>query len=427
VQGKGVVRIDPQPPPEPGRRWPAAAAAVAVVVVGALAGLGALSGSGGNVSEETVPEVGPGPVESAMLVVEEFAAAWNQGDAAVADGLVADDWDLMLLPGFLDPRFSMNDGRPALSEGIAFLAAVTRLSLGPCRAEVSPPDEETTAVVRCDEAEFRGDYLEALEVGARVRRDRPEGRGISFGIAEGEIISIDATAGLFSPQAYCIWAGQTHPELADTLFDLYCYPEATAASGTAHAELAAEFVVSGRPHPSPEMTEARLAAAFVARSVENLNEGNPLTPLRWMSGDVSAEDLPGYAGAAEVPGIADFLLWTGRLLDIEPGTCSVRFEGEHTVVTCPEMSVEGPIVGEPQPQPTRFTLLSSLTRVSFTQSFHRIVGVEPLDDTDLRLEETCRRLRNTHPSTASQAFGGNCTPIYSRDAAEALAAALEEA
>ena len=88
VDDEHPIRIGAQPPPEPGPRWPIAAGAAALLVVAALVGLGAFSGSGTVVSEETVPDVEPGPVETAMGLVEEFATAWNGGDTAGLERLI---------------------------------------------------------------------------------------------------------------------------------------------------------------------------------------------------------------------------------------------------------------------------------------------------------------------------------------------------
>ena len=136
MEDKGAIRYGTEP--APGRPRPAIgwlAAVVAVVAAGVLLVLGGFRGSAGIATEETVP-LGPDLLESAQLLVEDFAFAWNEGDVAGVDAFIRADWDMVSLPGFADPRFTRRDGRPALTEAITFLNSVATLSLGSCDASI---------------------------------------------------------------------------------------------------------------------------------------------------------------------------------------------------------------------------------------------------------------------------------------------------
>lgn len=430
VEGEDVIRIGSGLPRDTPPRPKSPAVAAGLLLVGVLASLGIFRGSGSAVSEDTVPDLGPDQLELARLVVLEFATAWNRGDIAAVDALIAEDWRSIVLPGLLDPRFTAEDGRPALIDGISFLSGVAGISLGPCDAELAPPDAGTAAVVRCPEAAFDGRYLDA--VARNIWDPPPSGidvtettSGIDFGIRGNRILHIDGGSPAFTPQAYCIWAEQTHPEAA-SLFDLACHPATGVADAGAHARLAEGFLAAGSPLPSTRLTNARLAAWYVDRFVEHHNIGDTPTALEWLSRRVPASNLPGFAGADAEPAMTDYLRWSARLVRIDAGECSVEYGGSHTIVTCPQMAVDGPLAGGPLPQPTRFTITSSPDRGPLARAFDRIVGVERLSDDLLPVEETCRELQSRNPAAAALAFAGDCRPVYTAEAAAALAAMLED-
>jgi hypothetical protein len=428
VEDRGVIKVDMGP--QPSRRWLAPFVVVALLV-GVLVSLGAYRGSDATVSREELPDLGPGPAESARLVVGEFAVAWNRGDVDTVESLIADEWESIALPGFLDSRFTPMDGRQDLRDGIRFLTSVAQVSLGACNAAVAPPDSSATAVVRCDEAEFHGDYLDALGQDFRLREEPGAVRsqpapGITVAVRNSHIVSIDTDAQSFFPQAYCLWVEQARPDLAASLFDLYCYPATTPANGEAHAELAGSFVNAGSPLPSARLVEARLVASFVDRFVTDHNLNHPFTVLRWLSPELSPTDLPGYTGSDEPPRMVDYLLWSTQLIDIETGDCPVSHDDGFTIVTCADLTLSGVLFDEPTEQPTRFVLVDSMTREVWGQPFDRILAVERLSQTPPPVEEACRRLRRSDPITAAATFTADCVPIYTQEAADILATALEE-
>jgi hypothetical protein len=430
VDSKGEIKVDQGPTPEPKRPWPVLATAVLIALgVGALVVLTNFQGSGAIAPEETLPDVGPDPLETAVRVVEEFAAAWNVGEVTTAESLISDDWDTVVLPGFQDPWFHSGEGRKSLSDGIAFLSPLTRLSLGSCQSEFAPSDSAATAVVHCDEADFVGNYLDAvwtnawrdLQPGLALIKDERT-PGMSFGVREDRIVSIDIEVGVFAPQAYCIWAEQTHPEAA-SLFDLHCHPRPAGLEAPAHAELAEAFMAAGAPLPSYQLAEARLAASYVDRFVELHNLVDTATVGAWLSTSVSAGDLPGFPGAANEPQLSDYLPWSARLLELATGECTIEIDVGVTIVTCPEMSVAGPLVSEPLRQPTRFVIASNRRGSPVARAYGRILAVEPLGDEMVPIEEICLRLQGS--SASASAFADGCNPVYSAEGAEALTAALE--
>jgi hypothetical protein len=426
MEGRGDVRVHSEQATDL-RRSRVAPVAAATLLLGVLVGVSGFRGSDATAPGDDLPDLGPDPLETAQLVVGDFAVAWNDGDLGALDRLVADEWGSIVLPGFLDPRFVGT--RDELRDAVAFLTSVATLSLGPCDSEPAPPDGNATALVRCAEAGFSGDYLDALRLDFRVDpvvlADSEPIPGITFEIRDDRIIDLDTHAQDFAPQAYCAWAQGVDAALAASLFDLYCYPTTTGANGTAHAEAATRFMAAGAPLPSPETVEARYVASYVDRFVENLNLGAPYAVLRWLSGGVGTAALPGYAGAAEEPFIADYLEWVSILFEIETGQCSVGFEAGSTVVTCPDLTVAGPLLEESHPQPTRFTLVDSVTRETWGQPFERIVAVERLTEDLVPVAEVCRRVQRLRPSVAAQAFTDDCLPVYKRTAAETLATVLE--
>ena len=78
--------------------------------------------------------------------------------------------------------------------------------------------------------------------------------------------------------------------------------------------------------------------------------------------------------------------------------------------------IRGPLVdrSDPLPEPTRFTVL-----------YGTVIEVAALDEERLDVETTCHRLRRLRPLTAANTFTGECTPIYTADAAEVLLTVLE--
>lgn len=399
--------------------------AVAILVLGVLIALGAYRGSTATAPDEELPDPGPDQLERATLVVGDFAVAWNEADLEALDGMVADDWDSIGLPGFLDARFVPSDGRPALRDGLAFLTAVAGLTLGPCEAEVAPPEAEAATLVYCDQASFRGDYLAAL--GRDFRRAEPAEPvpGVAFGIRNDRIVSIDTDAQAFAPQAYCLWTESTRPRPDQSMFDLSCYPVTTAATGPAHAEAAAAFLAAGAPLPSQEAVEARYVASYVGRFVENFNVGDPLAGIRWLSSGLTPAGLPGFAGAVEEPAVSDFLAWGSRLMSIDTGPCDVQFGAGPTIVTCPDMTLGGLLFEEPQPEPMRFTLVDSVTRES-GDGFERIVRAERLSGEPVGLGEVCRRVQRLRPTVAAVVFTDDCHPVYTAETAGVLATVLQQ-
>jgi hypothetical protein len=402
-----------------------------LVVAVALAAVGVVTSFGGGGESDQPDEAIPTSLEAAIQVVEQFAEAWNRGDADAVGDLIIDDWDSIQLPGFSDPFFAPADGRPALTNGIAFLTAVAGFLSGPCDAELAPPDSRATAVVRCHDADFGGDYLDAVR--RNVWDEAPPGLGfgrwvpvpgVTFGIQGDRIVAIESVSHRFTPQAYCIWGDQARPELAASLFDLHCRPATTPSAGGAHAEAAEAFGAAGSPLPSWRLAEARLTASYVDRFVEHHNLADTHTAQGWLSPAVSPADLPGFAGAADEPAVADYLQWSARLMEIQSGECAVEYGGDFTVVTCPHMTVTGPLLDEPLSQPTRFTLGSTNGGERVARAFARIVAVEPLNGLLVPVEQVCRDLRQSHPAAASGAFTEDCSPVYTREAADTLAVAL---
>jgi hypothetical protein len=222
------------------------------------------------------------------------------------------------------------------------------------------------------------------------------------------------------PLPYCIWAERELPDLGPSLFDLHCDP--ITADGIGHATTATAFVAAGSPLPTRQMVDARLVASFVDRFVDRHNAGSPLGGLRWLGPEVRAEDLPGFAGAAGSTDIQAYLEWSTRLLTIDPGDCTVDVGGRDTVVTCPHLTVTGPMLEGPRPQPTRFVLTGSMSRQAAIQPFDVILAVEPIGGGPLSLGATCRRMQRLAPESASLAFTADCRPIYSARAAEVLEA-----
>ena len=414
MSSKGDIRIDGDWQRPPGSRVARPAITVAVLAGAALLALGSFRGSGTCVPEETPPEVVPDPTETALLVAEEFAAAWNRGDATTAADLIGEEWEGVLLPGFADSQFGPEDGRAVLEEGIAFLSAVTRMSLGPCEASVPPPGSRATADIRCENGALDGDYLDAIarniwdDIRPMPGRGEP---GIAFGVRGDRIVSLEAGGPGFAPQAYCIWAEQNRPADAAALFDLWCRPDTTAASGTIHADLAAAFVADGAPLPSRALTNARLAAVYVDRFAEHHNIGDIFTARGWLSHDVRASDLPGFPGGDAEPTVDEFLAWSARLLEITVGECSVDYSVASTVVTCPDMAVGGPFLAESVAQPTRFTL-SPAARRPVARAPERILSVEPLGEDPIPVERICRFLEESDPETAAISFTADCSPVY---------------
>jgi hypothetical protein len=395
------------------------------LVVGGLALLGAFRGPGDEVPEDHVPDA----AETALLTVEEFASTWNTGDGPAVERLIAGNWTSVVLPGFADPRFEAEDGRGALAEGIRFLSSVARLSLGPCHAEVAPPDSGSTAVVDCSEARFEGDYLDAVARNIWTDRNGPGpdlGQGMRFEVTGDRLVSWEGGNGPYSPQAYCIWAEQARTEAATSRFDLHCRPSTRPADARVHVELAAQFLAAGAPLPTGAEAEARLSALYVDRFVEHHNLGDAATIRGWLSHEVGPGDLPGFAGAAVEPAMADYLLWSTRMLDLHAGTCEVEWNDSRTIVTCPDMMITGPLLAGPLARPTRFVLASSNRPGAVARAYGRVLAVEPLFDDVLSVDATCRRVRLAHPDVASSAFDDACHPVYTKDAADLLAAALSD-
>lgn len=389
------------------------------LVAGGLQALGAMSGSG-TPPDETVPDLGPDPLEQAIAVVEEFALAWNERDSAtVTSAIAAERPGSIVLPGLMYPRFGPPLEPGQLADAVAFLTGIARISLGRCEAEPAPADLGETVVVRCGDARFEGDYVEALRRAAPEDAD-PE--GITFAVLGTRIVAISASGGSYDPAAYCVWAEQDGAGLA--LFDLHCHPTTTAASAGSHARTAAAFMAAGGPVPVRETIDARLVATFVDLFVDRHNAGRPLAALPWLSPEVSARDLPGFAGAARDPDIRDYLLWSARLLRIELGECSVEMGGRFTTVTCPDLTVAGPLLDGPHPQPTRFTLAASASRNLRLQPVGVITDIEPLGGRPLPLEAICRRLQQSDPAAAALAFTEDCSPVYTTEAAAVLVAAF---
>jgi hypothetical protein len=414
VNSRGDIRVERDPRRPAGGRIAGPAITVAVLAGAALFALGSFGGSGTAVPQETVPEVVPDPTEAAFVVVDEFAEQWNSGNAAAAVSLIGAEWDSVLLPGFTDSLFVPEDGRAALEDGIAFLSSVARLSLGPCDAVAPDPGARATTDIRCEDGALEGDYLDAIArniwEGIRPMPDRGE-PGVTFGVRGDRIISIEAGGPGFAPQAYCIWAEQSRPEDADSLFDLWCRPNTSAAAAAVHAELAAAFVAEGTPLPPRRLTDARLAAVYVDRFAEHHNLGDVFTARGWMSQRVEAADLPGFPAGSNEPTVDEFLAWSTRLLEIDVGECEVDYSVESTVVTCRDMTVGGPMLAEAVAQPTRFTL-SPASRRPVARAPERILAVEPLGGDPIPVERICRLLQGSDPAAAGAVFTADCAPDY---------------
>jgi hypothetical protein len=390
---------------------------VAALVVAVLTALGAFRGSGSQ--PEEVPD---SLEETALRLVDEFAAAWNRGDAAAADGLVADEWASVALPGLTDPWFAPEDGREGLTEGLTFLSLATDLSLGRCSSAVPPPDAVTEAVVTCPEAAFGGAYLTAVRRNAwTAETSHQTVSGMVFGIRGNRIVAIEIEDRSFSPQAYCIWAEASRPAAAAALFDLHCRPVTAAENAAGHIELAGEYLAAGAPVPTADRAEARLSALYVDRFVEHHNLGDTLTIRGWLSRGVRAADLPGFAGGTDAE-VADYLSWSSRLVEIRAGACTVEAGDATTTVTCPGMTVAGPMFAEPVPQPTRFVLASANNPRAIARAYARILAVEPLADDTVPVQDACQRLQLTDLAGAS--FTADCEPVYTKEAADLLVAVL---
>ena len=423
---RGEIRVFAGSPETPRRSPPAAAPVLVVLVVGLLFGLGAFAASGASSAENTLPD----PRDSGVRVVERFAAAWHQADLGAIDTLIGEDWESIALPGFTSPTFQAEDGRAGLSDRIEFLTSVATLSLGRCDSALAPPDSRATVVVTCTKASFEGAYLEAVwrnawaELALQATVDSNSTPGIEFGLRGDRIISVAGDSIPFAPQAYCIWAEEAHPEIAPELFDLHCLPVTTADSATAHAVLAQAFLDAGAPLPSLALSRARLIAQYVDRFAELHNLGDTLTLRSWISYDVDASDLPGFPGSEADPDLSDYLLWSIRLIEIDPGDCTIELLDGVTIVTCPNLVVTSPLASEGLLQPTRFTLARP-ERGRAARNRARIMAIEPLGDrTGLPIVQTCLDLRASAPESAAAAFSEECQPIYTREGANALLEAL---
>ncbi len=409
----------------PPRGW-AAPLVVAVLLVAVLLGLSGFRGSDATVPGEDLPDLGPDPLEVARLIVGDFATAWNEGDVAALDRLIADDWDTVVLPGLADARVNPRDGRDELTDGLAFLSATTAFTLGPCDVEAAPPVSAATAVVHCGEAGLRGIYLDAVErnIWEGTGTAAAEATGMTFRLRDREIIAIETAVPAFTPQAYCLWAEEARPDTAPALFDLHCHPLATGATAAAHGELAAGFLDAAPPLPSHRTARARLAASYVARFAEHHNLGNTGTAAGWLSPRVRAADLPGFPGGPLDTEPAAFLPWSAAVQTLEVGPCTVAVDGDRTVVTCPDLTVSR-LGAAPLLQPTRFTLEASPARRRVARASVRIVEVESLGEGPAWPASICDDLRRSDPAMAGLAFAADCTPVYTREAGRALAAALE--
>jgi hypothetical protein len=88
------------------------------------------------------------------------------------------------------------------------------------------------------------------------------------------------------------------------------------------------------------------------------------------------------------------------------------------------MTVAGPLLAEPVPQPTRFVLASANQPRAVARAYARILAVEPLSDDAVRLDESCTMVRSSDSDLAARAFTAGCTPVYTKEAADLLVAAL---
>ena len=398
-------------------------AAVTVLAIG-MAGLlvGFRSTGGASVPVETVPPVVPDLRESARLVVGDFVTAWNEGDATAAAELIAADWDRVMLPGFADALFNQRDGREELEEAIGFLTRVATLSLGPCDARIAPPDDRASALLVCEEAGFEGPYLEAVAV--NIWSDlRPESApvgidGMVFEIRDGRILGIEVDTTRYTPQAYCMWRESQPSGAAGTFFNVRCHPTTDPADAGFHAEAAGRYLEAGAPLPTRRDAFYRLIAGFVEQFVDYHNAGAVFDIERWIAGGVDPSAFPGFAGGSAGE-LNDYLQWTTRLAHIEAGDCSVDVGSAATIVTCPELTVSGPVFAGETLQPTRF-VLDHPTAGRGRPARGWITGMERLAGR-ADLTATCRALAGT--AAASAAFDADCNPIYTRTAAEAI---LEE-
>lgn len=402
-----------------------------VAVVGVLLSLGGFSKSSGPGSSDGDSGIDLPTDDHANVfaVVEEFAAAWNDGDAVAAVAVISDDWEAIQLPGVTDGWLSPADGRPALSETIAFLTATTELSLGTCDANLSPPEATTTAVVRCRDAAFRGDYLDAVTTNIWGNlRPAPTGAddepGLTFEIRGDRITALSGRGDLFAPQAYCIWAEADRPDLATVLFDLHCRPIVDASAGSVHAEVAAAFVAEGSPLPPRAAADARLAAGYVDRFFASHNIGDIESAANWLALDVTASDLPGFPVSAIEPALFEYLAWSSTLFRIDTGACMVAAGAGETLVTCEDLRISGVLHAEPAVVPTRFVVNSVSSGGPIAGVRGRILSMTVLEPVPTSLQEVCAELRASAPAMANRAFAADCTPIYSRDAASAIATAL---
>jgi hypothetical protein len=400
-----MERVRPIGETPPAQRRPSLGAVALVTVAGLIAAGVVFAGA-----PEPV-EIPPSIEDEALASVRAFEAALA-GDDQAMEAFVASDWLAFELPGLelVAPWRGADDHLDAI---LAFYGGIANVSLGACDTAAATTGDRATTIVRCRSARIGGTVMEAMGV-----PDAPLDVSFSVG-ADGVVAFYTPMGAATSAVDYCVWAEDSLPELSAGAFDDRCFPAVTS-DPSVHVEMAAAFVVAGRPGRDPADKAARLALATVDAFEGRLASGDD--PAEVFDRDWSTVRFPGLVPdelTPPFPALSDFLEWSAAVYDVELGSClPTRFYEPATQrIECPEARWGGPL-------PAALGLDTVAQPVSFLVTGPEISGVFGRSASSLidAFHGLCRDLQATTPVLAAQVFSDECVPVFSADAGRTLVA-----
>ncbi len=378
-----------------------------VAAAGALALLGGVLTLGGPSSVQVAEVEAPAPLtdtsSEAVAVVQDFLAALRRGDAALAAGMVGDDWELLALPAMPFRLLPPGTTGEPLADALQWYTDVVGVGVAPCAVVQAT---FTATRVSCD-LRMTSSFSGAARIGGRSVP-------VAFEVVDDRITSV-LRDHLGSPAltGYCHWIERTVDQ-PTPLFDTGCLPVLSAASAALHPGLAASFLADSRTGGDRRYRSSRSGVAAFEVMIDQHNRSGQPGALAWPG--ATATGFPGLVGGGPPPALADFLDWSKVMYRIAPGACSVdaRDLAAGLRVECPDATWSGPLISglalAEVRQPATFVVDRAAVR--------SVEGGTPpaLDHAFTRFCEWVHANRASAPLL----FSRDCTPVFTAEAAGAM-------
>ncbi len=349
----------------------------------------------------TEPRLDEGIV-TVSAVPEVWVDSLNDGDIAAALRLLDPSWEILELPG-LPAGYFRDLERTRVGEGLALFSELMALDLGSCEESL----DERGNVVRCADARVSSPYADAVQVSLGPIP-------MTFILREGKLaVVLRGVEGAPQLRDYCHWAEEFRTSGLSP-FDLGCRPVLVEDAGALHFALSDGFIDAGFPYAPFRFRVERARAQLVSAFGNAFNRGAGTEAFTAPGLTVDSFPGPFPTGGASIAAISS---WSAVVADFDIGSCRLRTDGAGSVtgVTCPEVTLTGPLVERLGVEPERQLVDFTLNGRSITS-----ISAAPLDDLASAYRVFCAWLRDTREETAAEVLADDCAPVYDPRAASLL-------